>query len=251
VQDVTTTSHAVATALQNLTLHYWRVTPNNFCGTGSASATFSFTTRGAPRILLVDDDDNAPDVRSYYTGVLTALGYTYDVWDTLNSDNEPDATALAPYTSVIWFTGDSLGGFAGPGASGEAAISSYLDNGPHCFLISSQDYHADRGQTPLMTNYLGANFVVENVGHTTVRGQGLFSGLGPYTLTYPFTNRSDRVNPIRGSSDPAFKGRKFAGVTKLTSAYLTGFLGFPIEAIATDANRQAVIGRFLEQTICN
>ena len=29
--------------------------------------------------MLVDDDDNAPDVRTYYTETLDALGMTYDV----------------------------------------------------------------------------------------------------------------------------------------------------------------------------
>lgn len=59
---------------------------------------------GAP-ILLVDDDDNTPDVRSYYTTALNALGVSYDIWDTDNSDSEPNATYLANYDIVVWFTG--------------------------------------------------------------------------------------------------------------------------------------------------
>ena len=43
-----------------------------------------------PHVLLVDDDDNAPDVRGSYTAALDALDVDYQVWDTANSDNEPD-----------------------------------------------------------------------------------------------------------------------------------------------------------------
>src|SRR5690606_13250516 len=60
------TSHVAATALDPETESFWRVTPENTCGTGSASSTFSFTTRAVPPILLVDDDDNSPNVQATY-----------------------------------------------------------------------------------------------------------------------------------------------------------------------------------------
>src|ERR1043165_5989337 len=51
----------------------------------------------APRILLVDDDTNDPDVRIYYTAALNGLGLAYDTWDTTTTGKEPDAAALANY----------------------------------------------------------------------------------------------------------------------------------------------------------
>ncbi len=41
-------SHSVATPLNYGALYYWRVTPQNVCGNGGASAEFSFTTRAKP-----------------------------------------------------------------------------------------------------------------------------------------------------------------------------------------------------------
>lgn len=45
---VTGTSFAVTTPLAGATTYYWRVTPSNFCGGGSASAVSNFRTAQAP-----------------------------------------------------------------------------------------------------------------------------------------------------------------------------------------------------------
>jgi hypothetical protein len=87
------------------TTYFWRARYINVCGLAPWSPTWSFTTEDAAPILVVDDDDNSPDVLGSYTGALDALGRDYDVWDTAGSDDEPDAIYLAPYETVIWFTG--------------------------------------------------------------------------------------------------------------------------------------------------
>ncbi len=123
-------AHTLVYPLEPETLYYWRVQGGNPCGDGPWSPVFSFTTRAIPPILLVDDDDNSPDVRPTYTAGLDALGLQYDVWDTGNSDVEPSGAELAPYRTVIWFTGDEFGGVAGPGAATEADLASWLAGGP-------------------------------------------------------------------------------------------------------------------------
>src|SRR5690606_12223874 len=118
-----------------------------------------------------------PDVQATYTAALDALGLEYDVWDTNNTDNEPSAAQLSPYTTAIWFTGDEFGGAAGPGGTGESALASWLDTG-RCLFISSQDYYYDRGLTPFMDNYLGVSSATSDVSQTTVTGAGsVYSGL--------------------------------------------------------------------------
>jgi uncharacterized repeat protein (TIGR01451 family) len=243
---VETTSHTAQVTLDPTTFYYWRVQTSNVCGTGDWSAVFSFTTRGIPPILLVDDDDNGPDVRSYYTTVLDSLGLSYDIWDTQNSDNEPDAATLGNYQAVIWFSGDEYGGAAGPGTAGEAALGTFLQNG-QCLLLSSQDYHYDRGTTNFMTIYLGVSSVSDDSGeYTSVTGVGwLFGGLGPYTLSYPFDDYSDIINP-NANGELAFDGNNGNNAALNSTVYKATYWTFPFEAIASQANREEVLSVFLD-----
>ena len=199
------------------------------------------------KILLVDDDDNLPDVRSYYIDPLTILGKSYDVWDTNNSDNEPDAAALANYDVVIWFTGAESGGYAGPGPAEESALGVWL-NGGKCFLISSQDYNYDRGLTSFASTYLGVSSVIQDVDQTTATGTGsVFGGLGPYSLTYPFENNSSDFIYPNGTAESAFNGEGGSiAVDKNGGVYRTSYLGFPFEAISSLTGRQQVMGAFLK-----
>lgn len=244
---VTGNTHTQTTALTPVTTYYWRITASNACGAGSTSATFEFTTADIPPILLVDDDDNSPDVQATYVNALNNIGAQYDIWDTNNSDNEPSAADLAPYSAVIWFTNDEFGGAAGPGAAGEAALSTWLDNGG-CLFMNSQDYLYDRGLTPFGSNYLGIGSFTSDVAQTSATGTGsVFSGFGPYSLVYPGSNFSDLINP---SSDPtvelAFTGNQGnAAVNKDTGVYRTTYWGFSWEAISTPADREAVLQHIL------
>jgi hypothetical protein len=240
------TTESVGSALDTATEHFWRVTPSNACGSGGSSSTFSFTTADFPPVLLVDDDDNNPNVQNTYVNALNNLGVDYDLWNTMNSDNEPDAQTLGLYKLVIWFTGDEFGGAAGPGAAGEAALATYLDGGG-CLFITAQDYPYDRGNTPFMMNYLGLASYNNDVGHTTATGTGsIFSGFGPFTLSYPFSNFSDRLNPSAGG-ELAFSGSAGnAAISRDNGVYRTVYFGFPWEAISGAANREAVLSAILD-----
>lgn len=237
--NVEGTTHMAEISLGSLTTYYWRVTAFNPCGSGPTSAVFSFTTEPIPPILLVDDDDNSPDVQSYYTDALDALALDYDIWDTGNSDNEPNFGFLSAYEAIVWFTGDEFGGFAGPSSASEAELGDWLDSGT-CLFMSSQDYRFDRGQTPFISNYLGVNTSSNDNGdYTSVLGMGtIFNGLGSYNLVYPFTDFSDIVSP-NGTAELAFRGNNSNGaaVNKDNGTYRTVFTSFPWEAISTPADR--------------
>ena len=240
------TSIQIENPLATLATYFWRVSADNICGNGGFSDVFSFTTRGIPAILLVDDDDNAPDVRSTYTSTLDAIRQDYDIWDTDNTDNEPTVADLAPYEIVIWFTGDEFGGTAGPGAAAETALATFLDAG-NCLFISSQDYFFDRGLTGFMQNYLGVQAATNDVNQVSVTGDGtVYGGMGPYTLSYPFTNYSDIVSPNAGGTRAFLGDVGDAAVAKDGGGYRTTFWGFPFEAISSPADRRALMNRTVD-----
>jgi peptidoglycan hydrolase-like protein with peptidoglycan-binding domain len=229
------------------TWYYWRVRADNSCGSGTPSGVYAFQTMDVPPVLVVDDDDNSPDVRSFYTGTLDALGVVYDVWDTGNSDNEPTDMELNPYEVVIWFSGSEYWWYAGPGSGGEAALGSWLDQGK-CLFISSQDYYFDHGFTPFMQTYLGVADVDGDVGsYLNILGSGTaFRGLGPYGLSYPFIAFPDVLIPDETAGTSIIgTNEQEAGVSKSNGVYKTAFLGFPFEGLASLGDRQEVLGRFL------
>jgi hypothetical protein len=199
----------------------------------------------------VDDDDNEPDVLGFYTETLTSLSVAYDLWDTGNSDTvEPGSSELENYQAVIWFSGDAVGGSgsAGPGTAAETALGTWLDQSYGCLMVSSQDYYADKGLTSFMVEYLGVSNVSENESYENVTGQGsVYTGLGDFSLSYPFGIWSDGLNPDI-SAETAFTYNETQGnaaVNKTNGIYRTTYLGFPFEAFSTPADRQSVMARFL------
>ncbi len=57
-------------------------------------------------ILLVNDNANDPDRYLVIDTTLNNLGYTYDVYNTVNTHDFPDSSTLANYNLVIWYTGN-------------------------------------------------------------------------------------------------------------------------------------------------
>jgi hypothetical protein len=243
------TTHPVEVYLGESTTHFWRVRAVNVCGNGNYSIAFSFTTEELPPILLVDDDDDDPDARSSWTAALNTLGQAFDIWETGAADAEPGPDALANFATVLWFTGDRFGaggtGPAGPGPDAEAALADWLDDGG-CFFISSQDYQSDKGTTDFMTDYLGIGAVGDDEGdYTSVSGQNVLAGLGPYTLTFPYDDYTDDLTPGNGGLI-AMLGNNTnpGGVSKQTGAYTTMFWAFGLETLPT-GGRTATLDTFL------
>jgi uncharacterized repeat protein (TIGR01451 family) len=203
---------------------------------------------GLPRILLVDDDTNDPDVQLYFTDALDGLGVGYDTWDTTNN-GEPDSAALANYATVIWATGQN--GY--PTEAAEIALADFLDHG-HCLFVSSQEYLYFRRLTPFMQNYLGVASATDDTSQTVVTGVGpVFSGIGPAALVLPqqpqqYDNRADRISPD-ATATLAFSGNNSqsvdSGVQKDAGQYRTTYWGFGFEALPSAAERQDAMQRVL------
>jgi hypothetical protein len=231
-----------------VTEYFWRVTSRNPCGS-ALSGVFSFTTAN-PTILLVDDDDDGPDVLADYETPVGGIA-VYDIWDVVDEGSEPTALDLAPYRAVIWFSGFRFTGSgdpsAGPQTAGANALKAYLDNGG-CFLLSSQDYLYDMGGvTPFSQSHLGLATAESDTGdYTRVDGENVYNAFDDMTLTYPYTDYSDLLTP-GGAGQTAFRGDQgttnVGAISKRTPVYWTTFLSFGVETLSPD-NRAAVLGQF-------
>ena len=206
--------------------------------------------RPAPdvHVLLVDDDDNNPDVRPYYTVALNFMNQPYAIWETRDGLREPGSDSLAYYDQVIWFSGNRFGE-AGPGAATESALGDWLDTG-NCLLLSSQEYFYDRGQviSPFMSTYLGLQNAVDDGGtYTSLSGQGaIFSGLGPFILSFPdpMTDHTDALTPSSGA-ETAFLGNDgIIGAITKTGTFLSSYWAFPLETLPDRAARTAALNAF-------
>ncbi len=219
--------------------------------------TQDFALDPLPCVLLVDDDNDSPDTRPYFTAALDNLGYDYNVFDVGGGgSNGPTLAEMQGYSIVIWFSGDKWGGSAGPNAADETALAAYLDGGGYLFL-SSQDYLYDWGLTSFGQSYLGIGSYSDDTGDATtkygVAGDPIGDGLGPYPLTYPsgFSDYGDVVNAGGGAS-VAFRSASGGGnnldVDKDGGAWKTVFFGTDWVPIYTNnaANGEEVLGRIIE-----
>jgi hypothetical protein len=77
------TSLAVSTPLATSTVHYWRVTANNACGSGASSAVYSFRTIAAPGDCGVDQEPVSllsEDFSGGLGGFTTSIGAGSSNW---------------------------------------------------------------------------------------------------------------------------------------------------------------------------
>jgi PKD repeat protein len=219
--------------------------------------TEDFVLNTLPCVLLVDDDNNSPDVRPYYMNALNSLGIEYDVFDVGGGGaNGPTFDEMDGYSMVIWFSGDKYGGSAGPNGTDETNLAAYLDAGGKLFL-SSQDYLYDFGMTTFGTGYLGINNFSNDSGNAStkygVAGSPIGDGLGPYQLSYPagFSDYGDIVNAAAGASVD-FRSQAAGGnnldISKDGGYWKTVFFGtswVPVYNYSA-ANGEEMLGRIVD-----
>lgn len=200
---------------------------------GVLTATLSAKTP-AP-VLLVDDDRWYP-MQDRYTGALDSRGVPYDVWSTRHEVAQaagaysPPADILRRYPVVLWFTGYD---WYQPITLNETAVlSSYLASGGR-LALSSQDFLYYHEGTPLAQrlgvltwNELPVEAVQGAPGHPT--GQPW----GPETLTYPFNNWSDVVEPVF-TATTVLRGQlgQPVGLAAERDGSRTLFYGFALESL--------------------
>ncbi|KGJ91883.1 collagenase [Colwellia psychrerythraea] len=192
-------------------------------------------------ILVIDDDNNGPDVLDFYTEALDALYLGYETWDTENSDNEPTVEQLSQYQQVIWFTGGNDSDATGPSTESETALASYMDNGG-CLMFSSQDYRYNRKTTDFAKEYFAISTISEVDGaKDEVIASDFLSGLGNFALNPLFKNYSDAVT-LDGAQAIFENGDgEVLGSYVNNGVYQSVFLGFALDAIVDVNERVAIL----------
>ena len=223
---------------------------SNCAGLASDTWQEAIPVLRTPCVLLVDDDQNKPDVRGSYTSTLEALGLTYEVWDTAGHGS-PSSNALHGHPIVLWFTGYPWQDTLNPGD--EAAVAAYLNAGGH-FFLSGEDYLYDRELTPFGQDYLGISSYTDDVKAVDPVGRGgdpIGDGLGPYLLTPPAgwpgtTLWTDAVSGVQASPFRWQGSGQDNSTAYDGDSFKTVFFGWPLEGLANLEDRKAVLGRVVD-----
>ena len=174
-------------------------------------------------VLLVNDNDNDPTRYQVIETSLINLGYSYTVFNTVNTGTYPDSATLARSSAVIWYTGnDGIDLYLWDTSDStniqfNAPLKQYIDNGGIVW-VQGLDYLYDIANTP--TNFQAGQFIYDYMGiaeyhaqsHAddggtglpemdTVVNNGIF-GLSPVVWTYSelwYADALAKTGDARGS----------------------------------------------------
>jgi uncharacterized repeat protein (TIGR01451 family) len=222
-------------------------------GDPSVSAQATMTTIAVTKAtLLVDNDNQAPNVESIYQAALTGAGKDFATWD-LAANPELPESYLRAHVNVVWFTGNS---YPAPITPYESELAAFLDDGGRLFMSGQDILDQAAGTTAFVHNYLHINWdgsEVQNDKATAsvhgVPGNPVTDGLGTIPIDHTVLGASfeDRITPVAPAT-AAFTDDNAApdNVDALTVAagpYKVAFLAFPMEAYGTAAQRVDLINR--------
>lgn len=200
--------------------------------------------------LLVDNDNDAPDVAAVYKAALTGAGEAFGSWD-LGANPVLPASYVNAHKNVVWFTGNS---YPAPLSGYENELTGFLDGGGR-LLMSGQDIlDQAAGTTPFVSDYLHISWDGSETQNdratasvTGVTGNPVTNGIGAVPLDHSVLNAAfeDQITP-NGGAQPAFADDT-ANPDALTFAgsYKVAFLAFPFEAYGAAAQKVDLMQRTL------
>ncbi|MCK4349648.1 MAG: immune inhibitor A, partial [Candidatus Krumholzibacteria bacterium] len=219
------------------------------------------------QVLIVDDDTGDP-YETYYENAVTAAGRSY-----LTVTTPPSAADMAPFETVIWFTGDDFSTTLT--ADDQTNIAVYLDAGGRLF-ITGQDIGYDIRGSAFYADYLHAVYVQDDVSLGAVIGEignpigygfsfDIQGGSGANNQAYPseidviypgqtafIYDESVLASAVTGNGmekgQVATDGITSSGTAALTydGAYKLVYLAFGFEAVAEETTRNMLMGRILD-----
>jgi uncharacterized repeat protein (TIGR01451 family) len=222
-------------------------------GSPSVSASATLTTIAvAVDTLLVDNDDNGPDVQPYYTAALNGAGLSgqYSTWD-LRVDSKLPLNYTKAFKNVVWFTGNS---YPGPILPYEGTLKAFLDNGGRLFMSGHDILDQAAGTTTFVHDSLHITWdgsETQNDKATSavhgVVGSPVSNGITTVPIDHSVLGAAfeDRIT-LNGGALSAFTddsaandGLSYGGTYKVV------FLAFPLEAYGTAADKADLVGRVM------
>ena len=225
-------------------------------GDPSVSAQATMTTIAVTKAtLLVDNDNNKPDVASAYQAALTGAGEEFATWD-LGEDPELPESYLRAHTNVVWFTGNS---YPAPITPYESELAAFLDGGGRLFMSGQDILDQAAGTTTFVHNYLHINWDGSEVQNdkatavvTGVTGNPVTNGIGAVPIDHSVLGATfeDRITPIAPAT-AAFTADNappdnIDALTVAAGPYRVEFLAFPFEAYGTAAQKADLMTRTLD-----
>jgi uncharacterized repeat protein (TIGR01451 family) len=228
-------------------------------GSSSLSASGTVKTIAVTKDwLLVDEDGDAPNVRSFYTAALDSKvgAGAYSVWDLATDPGLPQGY-LTAHKYVVWFTGNS---YPGPITPYENELKALLDGGGNLFLSGQDLLDQGAGTTAFVHDYLHVTWdgsETQNdkaTAHVTGQAGTITDGIGAIPLDHSVLGAAfeDRITP-NGTAVPIFKddgnptanpvvppqpdGLSFSGTYKVV------FIAFPMEAYGTADDKADLVQR--------
>ena len=150
-------------------------------------------------ILFVDDDENDPNVESYYEDSFNNLGLAYDKWVVYDSAGvAPTAAVMQNYEIVVWATGEDYVNTLTPTDTAEIELYLLDVMNPGKLWLSSQDVLWDIG--PVGWMHVGS--YNSDIGCTQA------TGVGPIMTGYSFPTTGAGGFPSPPSRAWESSGRK-------------------------------------------
>lgn len=222
---------------------------------GLEPTAFITIAHKTPGSILLVDDDRFQSAEQVYRRVMDRAGLQYDVWETGWQNDvrgSPRAEFLQAYDLVIWFTGYDW--FQPVTPEENSALRSFLDGGGRLFL-SSQDYLARNGDSPIAQEFLGVAGFQESITPTHVmfdeQAGYLPSIAGSVPLAYGvYQNFSDGLIPTAAATPFLWHNQGSAAAIATSGVgeapWRSVFWAFPFETMPVelqDVAFQSILGQ--------
>jgi photosystem II stability/assembly factor-like uncharacterized protein len=233
--------------------------------TGSSTATVTATSVASPAVsgaaavktlavtvdtLLVDGDNNSPDVQPSYAAALSGAGVPFDTWD-LGADVNLPSGYLQAHKNVVWFTGNA---YPAPISPYESKLQAFLTGGGRLMLSGQDVLDQAAGTTAFVRDYLHVTWdgsETQNDKATAavhgVGGNPVSNGIGAIPLDHSVLGATfeDQVTPNNGALPAFTDDATQTDALSFAGSYKVVFLAFPLEAYGTAPDKASLVGRVM------